>query len=189
MTGVFNLHSRTTGKRLEALRELVPTATKFAFLTGPGKLLAKNEAGEAQSAAQSLGIELIVVNAQRPEEVEAAFKAAIRESAHGMIFGSDGTFFDPTAIIAGMASSNLPTICVYDRFVRSGGLISYGTDEAANYRLLGTYVGRVLRGDKPADIPVQQAIKTKLVINLKTAKTMGVTVPTSLLLRADEVIE
>ena len=189
LTGVFNLHSRTTGKRLEFLRELVPSATKFAFLAGPGELLSRNETREAQVSAHSLGLELTTVRARKLDEIDAAFDISLREGALGMVIGSDGLFTDPTQTVALMMRHSMPTISVWDRFVRLGGLISYATDEVANYRLVGNYVGRILNGKKPADIPVQQATKTKLVINLQAAKTMGITVPISLLGRADEVIE
>jgi ABC-type uncharacterized transport system substrate-binding protein len=189
LTGVFNLHSRTTGKRLEFLRELVPFATKFAFLSGPGELLSKNETREALASAHSLGLELTTVRARKPDEIDAAFDTSLREGARGIVIGSDGLFVDPTQTVALMMRHGMPTISIWDRFVRSGGLISYATDEVANYRLVGSYVGRILNGQKPADIPVQQATKTKLVINLKTAKAMAITFPISLLGRADEVIE
>ncbi len=123
------------------------------------------------------------------EELEAAFETSVREGAGGMVVGSNGMFVDHTRLAALTARYGLPTISVWDRFVRQGGLISYGTDEAANFRLLGNYCGRILKGEKPADMPVQLATTTKLVINLKTAKAMGITVPTLLLGRADEVIE
>jgi putative tryptophan/tyrosine transport system substrate-binding protein len=190
MTGVFNLHSMTTGKRLEVLHELVPSAATFAFLTNPVEVrLSKLETGAAQTAAHSLGLNLLIVNARNLGELEAAFESSVREGAGGMVVGSNGLFVDPTQTTALMARYHLPTISVWDRFVRLGGLISYGTDEAANYRLVGNYAGRILKGEKPADMPVQQATTTKLVINLKTAKAMGITVPTPLLGRADEVIE
>ena len=189
MTGVFNLNSVMTGKRLEALRELVPSAAKFAFLAGPGETLAKNEARAARAAAQALGVDLLVVNARKANEIEAAFETSVREGARGMIVGSDGTFTDYTPLVASMARYGLPTICVWDRFVRSGGLISYGTDEAENFRLLGNYAGRLLKGEKPADMPVQQPTKMKMLINLKTANAMGIKVSTPLLGRADELIE
>jgi putative tryptophan/tyrosine transport system substrate-binding protein len=191
MTGVFNLHAMTTGKRLEVLQQLVPSAKKFAFLANPvAVLLTKVETEAFQAAAHSLGLNLLIVNARNlGEELEAAFETSVREGAGGMVIGSNATFVNPTQTVALMARYNLPTISVWDRFVREGGLVSYGTVEATNYRLVGNYCGRILKGEKPADMPVQQATTTKLVINLKTAKAMGITVPTLLLGRADEVIE
>jgi putative ABC transport system substrate-binding protein len=191
MTGIFNLHSTTTGKRLELLHELVPSATKFAFLTNPREeLLSKLETGAAQTAAHSLGLNLLIVNARNlGEELEAAFETGLHAGGGGVVVGSNGMFVDHTRLAALAARYGLPTISVWDRFVREGGLISYGTNEVANYRLLGNYCGRIFKGEKPADMPVQQTTTMKLVINLKTAKAMGITVPTPLLGRADEVIE
>ena len=188
-TGVFNLHSVTTGKRLEVLRELVPSATKFVFLTNPiEELLSKSETVAAQTAAHSLGLDLLTVHAGKVGEFEAAFETSVREGAHGMVLGSNGVFTDPQMAKL-MAHYGLPSISPWAKLVLLGGLVSYGTDEHANYRLVGTYAGRVLKGEKPADMPVQQSTTTKLVINLKAAKAMGITVPMPLLGRADEIIE
>ena len=191
ITGIFNLNSTMTGKRVEVLRELVPSLTKFAFLTNPRDLtLSKLETRAAQAAADSLGLNLLIVNAYNLDELEAAFETSLRESAGGMVVGSNAQFFSfPTQLATLTARYGLPTIYVEDRPVREGGLVSYGVDQEAVRRLLGNYAGRILKGEKPADIPVQQATKTMLVINLKTAKTMGITVSTPLLGRADEVIE
>ncbi|MFZ0261277.1 MAG: ABC transporter substrate binding protein, partial [Pseudolabrys sp.] len=144
-----------------------------------------------QVGAHSLGVNLLIVNARKPEEYEAAFEAAVREGADAMVVGTSGLFIvvSPTQLVALAARYRLPAIYVDDKPVMTGGLISYGTDQDDVFRLAGIYAGRILKGEKPADLPVQQSTKTKLLINLKTAKQLGITVPTPLLLRADEVIE
>jgi putative tryptophan/tyrosine transport system substrate-binding protein len=191
LTGVFNLASTTTGKRVEVLRELVPSLTKFAFLNNPkAERLSKVEAAAAQDTANLFRLELLVVNASDVGELEAAFETSVREGAGGMVVGSNGLFYGLAKQTAALAIRyRLPVIHVWDAAVREGVLVSYGTDREESQRLTGDCVARVLRGEKPADIPIQQAIRTKMVINLKTAKEMGITVPTVLLGRADEVIE
>ena len=191
ITGVFNLNTVLTGKRVETLRELVPSLTKFAFLTIPRDVtISKNETREAQAAADLLGLNLLTVNVFNLDEVEAAFETSVRETAGGMVVGTNGQFYGiPKQLAAMTARYGLPAIYWEDRPVREGGLVSYGADFEALFRLQSSYLVRILKGEKPADIPVQLATKTKLVINLKTAKALGITVPTSLLGRADEVIE
>ena len=192
MTGVYNLNSALAGKRLELLRELVPSATKFAFLTNPSELTISDlETRGLQVGAHSLGVNLLIVNARNQgEELEAAFETSIREGAGGMVVGSNALFIvSPTQLVALAARYRLPVIYVEVSPVIAGGLISYGTDQHDALRLVGIYAGRILKGEKPADLPVQQSTKTKLLINLKTAKHLGITVPTPLLGRADEVIE
>jgi putative ABC transport system substrate-binding protein len=193
ITGVFNLASTMTGKRVEVLRELVPSLTKFAFLTNPrDATISKSDTREAQAAADSLGLSLLIVNAyaMNLDELEAAFETSVRETAGGMVVGSSAIFYGvPKQLAALTARYGLPAIYWEDRPVREGGLVSYGVDYEATFQLQSNYVARILKGEKPADIPVQLATKTKLVINLKTAKALGNTVPTTLLGRADEVIE
>jgi putative ABC transport system substrate-binding protein len=192
ITGVWNLAVTLTGKRFEVLHETVPSATKFAFLTDPGnRMISELQIPLARAAAHSLGLNLLNVNAHKPDEFEAVFETSVREGAGGMVVGADGLFFYPacTQLVALAARYRLPTIYVDDIAVPAGGLISYGTDQDEPQRLVGNYAGRILKGEKPADMPVQQATKARFIINLKTAKAMGITVPTPLLGRADEVIE
>jgi putative ABC transport system substrate-binding protein len=192
ITGVYNLNLALAGKRLELLRELVPSATKFAVLVNPSELtISDRETRGLQVGAQSLGLNLLIVNARnKGEELEAAFETSIREGAGGMVVGSFALFMiSSTQLVALAARYRLPAIYVDDKPVMTGGLISYGTDQDDGFRLAGIYAGRILKGEKPADLPVQQSTKTKLLINLKTAKHLGITVPTPLLGRADEVIE
>jgi putative ABC transport system substrate-binding protein len=190
VTGVYNLNTALAGKRLELLRELVPSATKFAFLTNPSRISDLETRG-LQVGAHSLGLNLLIVNSRNQgEELEAAFETSVREGAGGMVVGSNALFYmSPTQLVALAARYRLPAIYFDDKPVMTGGLISYGTDLDDGLRLVGIYAGRILKGEKPADLPVQLSTKTKLLINLKTAKDLGITVPTPLLGRADEVIE
>ena len=193
ITGIFNLALTLTGKRFEILHELVPSVTKFAFLKDPGNAIISQLAMPlVQAAADKLGLSVLHVDAHTSDELEAAFETAVREGAGGMVVGSDAIFATQLvalALVALAARHRLPTIYVVDTAVREGGFVSYGADEDEPSRLVGNYAGRILKGEKPADIPVQLLTKTKLLINLKTAKDLGITVPVPLLGRADEVIE
>ena len=142
------------------------------------------------AAAASLGLSLLNVYAHTPDEFEAAFDTAVRGGAGGMVIGADLLAASLSTQLAALAAHyRLPAIFGNDTAVRAGGLISYAADGNENNRILGRYAGRILKGEKPADLPVIQLTKTKLIINLKTAETLGITVPNSLLGRADEVIE
>ena len=191
ITSIFNLALTLTGKRLELLHELIPSVTKFAFLSDPGNLIVGElQTRSLQAAANLLGLNLLNVKAHTPDEFEAAFETAVRTGAGGMVIGADSLFGGDLAKLAALADRyRLPAIHVVDAFVKAGGIISYGVDYDDSARLLGNYAGRVLRGEKPADMPVQQSTKTILIINLKTAATLGITVPNSLIGRADELIE
>jgi putative ABC transport system substrate-binding protein len=191
ITGVFNLTVMVTAKRLEVLHELVPSATKFAFLTDPGNItLGKLQIAQIEALADSFGLGILNVNARTPDELEAAFEICARGGASGMIVGADALFLTAYTELVQLADRyRFPVIYEDDLPVIAGGLISYGTDTNETQRLVGNLAGRILKGEKPADIPVQQASKTRFVINLKTAKALGITVPTPLLGRADEVIE
>jgi putative ABC transport system substrate-binding protein len=173
------------------LHELVPSATKFAFLTDPGNLtLTQLQMRNIKAAADSLGLKILNVTAHTQDELEAAFETAVREGAGGMVVGADAIFRAVSPQLAALAARyRLPTIYVYDAAVRAGGFVSYSPDEDVPDLMVANYVGRILKGEKPADMPVQLATKTRFLINLKTAKDLGITVPISLLGRADEVIE
>jgi putative ABC transport system substrate-binding protein len=191
ITGLFNLTAMLAAKRLEVLHELVPSVTKFAFLTDPGNLpLFEPQMRSLQAAADALGLNLLNVKAHTPDEFEAAFETAVHGGAGGMVIGADAGIGGYTAKLVALADRyRLPTIYVDDYIVKAGGLVSYGADPNDGARLLGNYAGHILRGEKPADIPVQQMTKTTLIINLKTAAALGITVPNSLIGRADELIE
>jgi putative tryptophan/tyrosine transport system substrate-binding protein len=193
ITGMFNLGVMLLGKRLEMLHELVPSVGKFAFLTQPNnQTLGELQMQHSEAAANSLGLSLLHVSAPTPDELGVAFETAVREGSGGMIIGADAVFNRvdaSTQLVALAARYRLPTIYVEDAPVKAGGLISYAADSDLQIQALGRYAGRILKGEKPAELPVQLTTKTKLVINLKTAKALGITVPTTLLARADELIE
>jgi putative ABC transport system substrate-binding protein len=191
LTGIFNLNTPMTAKRVEVLRELVPSLTKFAFLTIPNETrVYQIETKAAQAAADILRLDLLIVNAVDTDGLDGAFATSVRKNAGGIVVGSNGKFFGLAKQLATMtARYRLPAIFVEDGPVREGGLVSYGVDQEEARLLTGNYVGRILKGEKPADMPVQQSSKTKLTINLNAAKAFGITVPTQLLGRADEVIE
>jgi putative tryptophan/tyrosine transport system substrate-binding protein len=189
-TGVYFLITALEGKRLELLRELVPKAPLIAALVNPNFPSAESQSREMQEAARALGFPLLIVRASTESELDAAFATLIRERAGALAVASDGFFFFRRERIAAFAASHgLPTIFPQREAAVAGGLMSYGTSVPDAYRQGGIYVGRILKGEKPADLPVQQSVKVELAINMKTANALGVTFPLSLLGRADEVIE
>jgi len=191
LTGIYILTGMLVGKRLEVLHELVPSATKFAFLSDPGNLtFGKVQMRSLQAVADALGLSLLNVKAHTSDEFEAAFEASVRAGAGGMVVGSDNFLHGSSKELAALADRyRLPAIYPDHSAVKAGGLVSYGADIIRNGQLVGNYAGRVLRGEKPADMPVQQLTNMGLTLNLKTAAALGITVPNSLIGRADEVIE
>jgi putative ABC transport system substrate-binding protein len=190
ITGVYNLNTAVTGKRLELLREIVPATGIIAFLVNPRSAVREAETKELNEAARILGVEIRILNAASESEIDAAFATLAKERSVPLVVSSDNLFTDrPVRLVALAARHAIPTIFPYRWFAAAGGLMSYGPDLADAYRLVGTYAGRILNGAKPADLPVQQVVKVELVINLKTAKALGLDVPPTLLARADEVIE
>lgn len=191
ITGIFTPNIFVDGKRVHLLHDILPTSTKFAFITNPDSpRFSEPQTREVRSAAQSLGLDLIVLNARNPDEFAPAFQAAAREGVSGVVVGSEGIFtVNPTKLAEVAMQYRLPAIYGDDKAAKEGGLISYGADQDDTYRLMGVFAGRILKGERPSSMPVQQATKTKLVINLKTAKDLGIAVPPMLLSRADEVIE
>jgi putative ABC transport system substrate-binding protein len=173
------------------LHAFVPTATLIAHLINPtNQVVSEAESRVAQSAAVTLGVRLLTLNAGTPGEIEAAIEGLIRQQAGGLMISGDPFFVSQRdQLVALAAMHRVPTI--YDRKedVTAGGLMSYGVDFADASRLVGVYTGRILKGEKPAELPVQQSVKVELVINMKTAKALGIEFPTGLLVRADEVIE
>jgi putative ABC transport system substrate-binding protein len=194
LTGVFDMdiYVEVQTKRLQMLHELVPTASSIALLSNPlNALVAEAERRELQVAAAILGVRLLVVNASYPAEFERAFESVAREHAGGLIVGSDIVFADHADQIVALAA-RYAVPAMYpgpDFFAPAGGLISYGTDNIAPVRLSAIYAGRILKGEKPADLPVQQVTKMELAINMKTAKALGLTFPLDLLALANRVIE
>ena len=191
VTGIAQLAIEVAPKRLELLYEMIPTARIFALLVDPtDPVVFENTTRGTQAAARSLGLELHVLNVSTERDFDAVFANLIQLRAGGLLI-SGGQFFNSRSKqLAAMALQHaLPTIFPYRDLAAAGGLMSYGASLTDAYRLAGVYTGRVLKGEKPADLPVQQATKVELIVNLKTAKALGVTVPMSLLGRADEVIE
>jgi putative ABC transport system substrate-binding protein len=189
-TGVTNANLGIAPKRLQLLHELVPTASVVALLVNPANPNVTELSKELQAAARTLGLELHVLNASAERDLDEVFAKLIQLRAGGLVIGPDPFFSSRHKQLAALTIRHaVPTIYQNREFAVAGGLLSYGGDAVDAYRLTGIYVGRVLRGEKPADLPVQQATKVELYINLKTAKALGLTVPNTLIGRADEVFE
>ncbi len=191
VTGVTQTNVEMTPKRLQILHELLPTARVMALLVNPAnEATTETTTREVLAAARTLGIEVHVLNAKVPRDIEAAFTKAIELRAGGMVVSGGPFFFSQSENLAARCLQHkLPTIYQFHRFTAAGGLMSYGSEITEAYRLAGVYTGRVLKGERPADLPVQQATKVEFVVNLRTAKVLGLTVPNTLIGRADEVIE
>jgi putative ABC transport system substrate-binding protein len=190
LTGVTILASELQQKHLELLHELVPTANIVAALVNPNTPAAETQSTELQTAARSLGLKIHVLHASTERDFDTVFATLLQLGAGGLVVGNDTFFSTRSEQLAALALRHgVPAIFQYRQFVEAGGLMSYGGDLADNYCLTGVYTGRVLKGEKPADLPVMQSTKVELIINLKTARALGLTVPLLLLARADEVIE
>ena len=190
VTGATFLVNSLSAKRLELLHDMLPAAKTMGLLVNPKNPAAAAETADVHAAARTLGLQLLVRNASSPQEIDAAFAAFAEQKVGAVTFAADATFNAARARLIALAAQNkLPTMYFYREFANDGGLVTYGGFDTDAYRLAGVYAGRILKGDKPADLPVQQVTKVELVINLKTAKTLGLTMPLSLLGRADEVIE
>src|SRR5262249_47854572 len=188
VTGIHLMLTETVGKRLEALLELVPAATSIAYLRNPtAAIFSEQETRELQAAARERGIRLLVLNASRPSEFETAFPDLVQQRADGLVVSSAVSLLtDPDQIVALAARHAVPAIYALRQSMAVGGLMSYGTSYLVAWRQAGVYTGRILKGEKPADLPVIQPTKFEFLINLKTAKALGLTVPPALLARADE---
>jgi putative tryptophan/tyrosine transport system substrate-binding protein len=191
ITGISVLDIAVAAKRLEALHEFVPRATPIGFLSDPNSTsFSARESKELQAAARLMGVDLVTVNAGDPSEFEVAFGGLGRERAQGLVVSSTQLFSDHAAQIVELAArARLPTIYARREPTLAGGLMSLGTDFADAFRQVGVYTGRILKGEKPADLPVQLVTQMRLTINLNTAKALGIAFPQTLLVRADEVIE
>jgi putative ABC transport system substrate-binding protein len=189
VSGVSLLSFTLIAKQLELLCELVPTAATVAFLVNPNNSNTVDRTREMQEAARAVGRQLHVVTAATEAELEPAFAAVQRHA--GALFVPPDPFFISSRdeLVALAARHAIPTSYPFREYAAAGGLMSYGSSLADAYRLVGIYTGRILKGEKPADLPVQQMVKVELIINMKTAKTLGLTFPLTLLGRADEVIE
>jgi putative ABC transport system substrate-binding protein len=169
---------------------MVSATGVIALLVNPSSAAREIETKELDQAARTLGVEIRILNATSESEIDAVFATLAMERSVPLVVSSDNLFTDhPVRLVALAARHAIPAIYPYRWFTAAGGLMSYGPDLAEIYRLVGTYAGRILKGAKPADLPIQQAVKVELVINLKTAKALGLEIPPTLLARADEVIE
>ena len=191
LTGVTGWNVAVGPKRLELLHELVPSAAVLALLVNPtSPELAQADSKEQQAAASMLGLQLHVLHTSGETEFDTVFAKLVELRAGGLVIGTDSLFNTWKEELAALSVRHeMPTIHQYREFVVAGGLIGYGTQTSELSREVGVYSGRILKGEKPAEMPVQQATKIELFINLKTAKTLGIKVPLSLLARADEVID
>jgi putative ABC transport system substrate-binding protein len=190
ITGATFLTSVLEGKRLELLHELLPSVGLIALLTNPNSGSAKAQVQQAQEAANRLGVKLLVLNAVNEDEIDNSFEKMMSEGAKALLVGSDAFFFSQRKqFVVLTARYVLPAIYQLREFTTDGGLMSYGTSVTEAYHQVGIYTGRVLNGEKPGDLPVVQPSKFELVINLRTAKALGLTFPNAVQLLADEVIE
>jgi putative tryptophan/tyrosine transport system substrate-binding protein len=189
-TGVYFLTSSLEAKRLQLLQEVVPTATVIGILVNPDYSGATSQLKDASEGARALGLDLRVLKANSVKGIDVVFESAVEQHIGALLVGSDPLFFvQREQIVALAARHTLPTIYFFPEFVYDGGLMSYGTNLTDVYSQVGVYTGRILKGERPDDLPVQQSVKVELVINLKAAKALGLSFPITLLARADEVIE
>jgi putative tryptophan/tyrosine transport system substrate-binding protein len=188
VTGVTSLGNELGPKRLGLLRYLLPNAGLIAALVNPTNPNAESDAKDLLAAARTLGVELDVLRASTEREIDGVFTSLVQSRAGGLVIGADPFFAGREQLVALMVRYAMPTIYTPE-FAAAGGLLGYGASPTDDYRLAGVYTGRVLAGAKPADLPVVQSTKLELIINLKTAKALGLTIPETLLATADEVIQ
>jgi putative tryptophan/tyrosine transport system substrate-binding protein len=190
LTGVNWLANELGAKRLELLQRLIPQVTTVGLLVSPGNPNAEFETIDTQKAAHAFGKQIVVLKASKTSEIETSFAAFVQQGAGAVIVAGD-PFFDSERdrLVALAARHALPTMYFLRGFVTAGGLMSYGASLTDAYRIAGAYAGRILKGEKPSELPVQQSTRFELVINLNTAKALGLTIPETLLATADEVIQ
>jgi ABC-type uncharacterized transport system substrate-binding protein len=190
ITGVTSTNAATAQKRLELLRELVPTTTTIAALINPNSASAEIQLRDIEAACRVLELKLHILRATLQQDLETAFDSLKQLPTSALVISTDAFFISQFTTLAQLASLHrVPSIFQFREFATAGGLMSYGTALADNYRQSGVYVGRILKGEHPRDLPVQQMAKVDLIINLRTAKALGIAVPLTILGRADEVIE
>jgi putative tryptophan/tyrosine transport system substrate-binding protein len=190
VTGVNFIVTALGTKRLETLRVLVPSATLIGFLINAGNPTSESQTRDMQVAARALGIELLVLNAGSERNIHAAFASFVQQRVNAVVIGADPLFISRRDQLVGLAAYHtIPAIYFLREFADIGGLMSYGASQTDAYRVAGGYTARILKGENPAALPVQQAVKFEFVINLKAAVELGLTVPATLLAAADEVIE
>ena len=191
LTGVYFLTGTLAGKRFELLHEIAPAATSIGVFVNPTLPTIANEGTikDSEAAARALGVSVVFQDASTPSEIEAAFAVLVRQGIGGVI-AQEALYFEQRDQLVRLAAHHaVPAMYAWREAVDAGGLMSYGTSLSDAFRLAGTYAGRILKGDKPADLPVQQSTRIEMVLNLRTAKALGIEVPTATLLRATEVIE
>jgi putative tryptophan/tyrosine transport system substrate-binding protein len=191
LTGITNLNVEVGPKRLELLHELIPTATVIALLVNPtSPIITESYSRELKAVASTLGLQLHVLQASTEQDFDRVFATLVQLRAGALVISPDVFFNARSEQLAALTLRHaVPTIFQFRPFVAAGGLISYGSDETEYYRLVGIYVGKILKGEKPSNLPVVESTKVELILNLKTAKALGITVPQPLVGRADEVIE
>jgi putative ABC transport system substrate-binding protein len=190
ITGLASISGEVVGKQFELLKEVVPKISRVAVLQNPSSQVHPHTLRQAEGAARTLGVQLQIVQARTPLEIDAAFAAMHSQRAGGVLVLRDPLFLDHRNQIAALAAkSRLPAVYGFREDAEAGGLMAYGANVPLMFRRAATYVDKILKGAKPADLPVEQPTKFELVINLKTAKALGLTIPPSLLQRADEVIQ
>ena len=190
LTGATQLNVEVSAKRLELMHEAIPTANNFALLVNPPGPNTKAESQDDSGAAAALGLTLHVLSASSEQDLDSVFESLAKLHIEALVIGSDPFFSRHMEKIARLALRyRVPAFYQYAEFTTAGGLMSYGGNVAESYHVAGIYVGRILNGEKPANLPVQQVTKVELIINLKTAKALGLTVPPQIVARADEVIE
>jgi putative ABC transport system substrate-binding protein len=190
LTGVSTMNTEMTPKRLELLSELVPQAKVIALLVNPDNAITERIIPEVQEATRAKGLQLHILKAGTESEIDAAFATLVELHAGALVVASDSFFSSRREQLVALAARHaVPAIYDFREYAAAGGLTSYGPSRTGTWRLMGIYAGKILKGAKPADLPVQQPTTFELVVNLKTAQALGLTIPPSILARADEVIE
>ncbi len=190
ITGLSNMSSDISPKRLEMLIALVPRLSRVAVLLNPTNPATRLELKSLEEANKSTGLKLLALQAETPEQIERAFTAMVKQRAQGVVMTNDALFTQERYQIAELAlKRRIPSLCGVSRYADAGILLSYGQNIEENFRRAAVYVDKIIKGAKPADLPIEQPTKIELVVNMKTAKALGITIPQSILVRADKVIE
>jgi putative ABC transport system substrate-binding protein len=190
LTGTTNLNTEILPKRLELLHELVPAANSIALLVNPTNPAAEGQTKDVQASASVLGRQISILRASDENDLNSVFTTLTQSGARGLVIAGDGLFVNHTEQLAALALRHgVPAIFQFPQFTAAGGLMSYGASYVEQFRVVAGYTARVLRGEKPADMPVQQETRIELIINLRTAKVLDLVMPTALLVRADQVIK
>jgi putative ABC transport system substrate-binding protein len=190
VTGVTSMNAEIEAKRLGLLLELLPTATRLAVLINPNNPIAEATVKDAQASSAAIGRQLEILAASTNREIDAAFASLVQKRANALLIGPDVFFTNRRVQLATLTVRHgIPAVYAFREFAEAGGLMSYGTSNTERDRQVGVYAGRILKGEKPADLPVLQPTKFEFVINLQTARTLGLEIPPTLIARADEVIE